>query len=428
MGKAVTVSWRSSGARLVAWLPVVAFFNFVELTQLWGIVSIRPTDVLFLVCSLLLALSILSNSRVNAFVLVVWGLLSIFSLLALAALVYDGTTASYLKTLRLIQTMTWGAFAAYFVRTEDEFSRIVRNTILAGAGVGVISIYLWATIPEVHRVAAFFTVAGGEGIEGQASFNEIGALSALSAALAISLALYKREGATWIHWLLLSAACAMGLILTQSRSALLSFVVAMCLILIPRIFGALSRLTLSRRDGATTIFLLGGGLGIVLFLEGAAAINRFADTFRPGSNAFESVVKRLAFWKEGVGYLATDPVFLMIGRGSTWLHELGLQTFESFYLDTAIAYGLIGLILVLALLVYPLIRASDCWRQRPWILVVAVIAATVALTVGMTGNVVVDPYYGGVTFLILCGAASVSRQFLRRREGLNYDTTDHTVP
>ena len=86
---------------------------------------------------------------------------------------------------RFVQTLLWGLLSLSFIKNRRELEIISRNIIVAGTILASFSIYFYLVDSNLHRIAGFFSKAGGEGYNNQASFNEIGALYALSALLSL---------------------------------------------------------------------------------------------------------------------------------------------------------------------------------------------------------------------------------------------------
>jgi hypothetical protein len=409
VNRALGVSKRVLGARLLGWFPIAAFFNFFELGAVGGL-SIRPADALFMIVGTVFIVTVLSGNRIDKMSVMAIFLLGGFFLSALFGLIYNGGIYfDPAKTLRLVQTMSWGIFAAYFIRSEDELLRLVYRIIIVGAVTGLVGGYFFITVAEVHRIAAFYTVAGGEGFEGQASFNELGAFCAFSAALAIVLVFQKRHTTARTYWFLLlgAASASMGLILTQSRSGLLALVIALVVFFAPRILSVLKTMKVTVRSIWSAMLILVGSMVGVIFLQSFATINRITGSFRAGSNEYESAMTRLSLWQQGIEYFVTDPSLLIIGHGGRWLPlAVGSITFENYFLDTAVAYSLLGLFITLAYWAYPIVVARRYSTKHNWLCSMNVVALVVVVVVGIFGNVAVDPFFGGAIFLILYGTGS----------------------
>lgn len=405
-------SKRELGARILALFPIAGFFNFFQLAVI-GSFSVRPADVLFVVVGILFFLNVISSARINKIAVVAILILSCFSLSALTGLIYEnGIFFDCAKFLRFTQTMFWGVFAAYFMRSEVDFLRLVYFIVIIGAVIGFVGVYFLVTVPEVHRIAGFYTVAGGEGFEGQASFNELGAFCSFSMTLAIAIIIQKKNITAMTFWLLIfgvSFSC-MGLILTQSRSGLMALIVSLVIFLVLRLFNVngLKSIKANIRSFLAAAMILVGTMVLVVFIQSISTVDRFMETFQAGSNAYESAMTRLSLWQKGFDYLASDPSYLVVGHGGRWLPaNLGPFTLENFFLDTSIAYSLLGSFLVLIYFLYPVVVAEKYSGKNNWLSSLIIISSVIVVVVGMFGNVVVDPFFGGAIFLVLYGAGSV---------------------
>src|SRR5439155_7913808 len=122
------------------------------------------------------------------------------------------------RYLRYILTLSWGALAFTFLGTERRFDTYLKVVVLHGVIMGAVSLGLYLVNPPLRRIAGYFSFAGGEGLDRQASYNEWGAVYALSLTILL-WRLYRRA----LSLLQLGAAGIIltGLLLVQSRSAFL---------------------------------------------------------------------------------------------------------------------------------------------------------------------------------------------------------------
>jgi hypothetical protein len=263
---------------------------------------------------------------------------------------------------------------------------------LAGSSIAV-----YIANPSLHRVAGFISAGDGEFLDVKASYNEIGALFALVMVLGLQRLSMPGEhpiGRTFGLFGLLGVNF-IGLLLTQSRSAALALV---C--------GYVAVLLICRMSGrAFNILLLGGSALSALWfvIHDGLSINRFSESVIEESSAYTSMLLRFSLWDQSYQLWTDNPVNLFFGVGAKNMnYYLGAITSDSFFLDHLAAEGLIGLLFILALLVWPLWRLRGRGSVKPGENV-AFLTLAVAMTVSITGNVLVDPYYGGITFLLLYG-------------------------
>lgn len=398
------------GSRILSWFPVLAFFNFVELTTI-GQFSIRPSDILFVTIGILFIVTLLVRNRIDRMSMVAISLVGGFLLIASFGMIYkNGRYFDLPSMLRFTQSMVWGVFASFFIRSEKNALRLVYSIIGVGATIGLVGVYLYVTIPDLHRIAAFYSAAGGEGVSGQASFNELGAFCSFSVALAIGLALYNRPRSTVFLGLLLGALLAsIGLIMTQSRSGLLALLVVLVLLFIPRLINGLAILKIRISSIWVSAVILMGAVIALTFLESVSAVNRVTESFQEGSGAFESALTRLRFWILGIEFLAADPSFLLHGHGVLWLSmTIGSSTLENFFLDTTIAYGFVGLLFVITFWVYPVTITWNNLANYRWPFILTIVTVCIGIVVGFFGNVPVDPFFGGALILVLYSSGSAS--------------------
>jgi O-antigen ligase len=171
----------------------------------------------------------------------------------------------------------------------------------------------------------------------------------------------------------------------------------------------IKRLCFGLIDKKTLILILSliCAIPVVAMFSKGLAINRLTKSFILGSNAYESMEVRFDLWLRSVGLWTDNIGAFFLGYGSQSIPNLiGSPTADSFYLDHALSEGLLGLMLLLALVITPALQvwsAGHLTREAS----LGILVSVVALTVSLTGNVLVDPLYGGVTFSLLYGLLSV---------------------
>ena len=392
------------GYLLVASMPLISLLNIFTIAEIEGL-SIRAIDFLFVFSWIIWGLRIAGTMKINK------KLLSYFSLIIglvfftlLGILFSDNYDVDWPKYLRFMQTMLWGALAFTFIRSEKQLNNYINNIIIIGVIMSFASIYLYLVNPELHRIAGYISFASGEGLEKQASYNEWGALYALI--ISIFFWRFYKKGNLPKFYVAAFVIVTTGLLLVQSRSAFLSVIIVLLMLLSLNIKGS----CLCSIDKKTLILILNlvCAVPVVALVLKNLAINRLAESFVHGSNAYKSMEIRLDLWLRSIE-LWTDNIgsfFLGYGSKSFTILIGGSPTADSFYLDHALSEGLFGLLLLLALVITP---AMQVWRAGNFTIgaSLGMLVAIVALTVSLTGNVLVDPLYGGVTFSLLYALLSV---------------------
>jgi hypothetical protein len=408
---------RRLGVSLLAAMPLVSLTNIWEVATIGGL-SIRGIDLLFLLTLVVWVYHILSFGKVRRGVPLFFGLISTFFLISLfGSIALSDYQVQWYAMLRFTQTLLWGGLALSFVRNSRDLEIITRNIVIAGTILAVFSIYLYLTDSGWHRIAGFFSVAGGEGFGAQASFNEIGALYALAALLSICYLLWF--GKSFQRWRLLIGIDfflnVIGLIFVQSRSAIIAFFIGLvALLILPKlknlfIYGKVSRCLITY---SITILIV--GVIIVISSTYLVEVDRLTRTFLPGSSEYISAVTRLSLWNRASQvWLSKTPYFLLGYGFRSSFRFIGAESAHNFFLNIGLWLGLAGLIPILVLLIWPLIKLSSKIKCPYSNVVVATFS--VALVVSMFGNVLVDPFYGGCTFLILYGALAASHPLKTRR-------------
>ncbi len=402
---------RRFGIRLLGLMPLISLTNVWEIANPFGL-SIRLIDVLFVLLWVIWLQYTLLHGKIHRGVLLFLGMVASFFVVSLVGLAYlPNYQVQWAPLLRFVQMLLWGGLALSFIRKNRDLNIMNRNIIIAGSALSLYSVYLHFTEHGLQRIAGFFSAAGGEGFGRQASFNEIGALYALAALLALNyLFLTKKNFQRWKFIVLVIGFSLniMGLVLVQSRSAFLALVIGAFALILPHLTKLLISGKISRRIINFSAIILAVGAGIIISPVYLMPVDRISRTFIPGSNEYVSVTTRFVLWHKGIqAWLNSIPNFLMGYGFRSSSRLIGAESSHNFFLNIALWLGLVGLILMIILLLWPVIKVIRETKERV-VVGTAIVAVSVALTVSMFGNVLVDPFYGGCTFLILYGSVSLS--------------------
>ncbi len=402
---------RSPGVMLLEAMPLVSLTNVFVLINI-GESSIRVIDFLFVFLWFIMAILIFQRGRILRKVLVYTILVISFLLLSLLGFAFMfNYQVQWAYLLRFLETLLWGSLALFFVRSEKSLERIFKSIIVTGSILSMYSIYLFFKDHSLHRIAGFFSAAGGMGLNRQASFNEIGALYALAAVLAANYIFWNsritqvlQKKLIVIGWIL----NVIGLILVQSRSAFFAFAIGLLTILFPFFKNVFVFGKVSRKAFLYTFLLLAATGIIIIISSNTLPINRISRTFIPGTNEYISAVMRIILWEKAFQVWLDRLPYFIIGYGfhsSTRL--IGAESSENFFLDIGVWFGLLGITLMTAILILPIKWINDINRNQ-MIINASAGALLVALTVSITGSVLLDPFYGGCTLLVLYGSVAAS--------------------
>jgi len=306
--------------------------------------------------------------------------------------------------------MLWGALSLAFMKEEKHFKKLTDSVVFVGVFMSSTALYLHFRDPDLQRIAGYMSFAGGEGLEGQASFNDWGAFYVL----VLTILLWRSyQGVRSVSHVMALGVVSCGLLLVQSRSALvaLSVVVLFLAVLwIRKLLRERARKLLWAHL-LLPIFLL----AFMVIASDSLALNRFSETFVTGSSADLSVTIRFLLWQRSAELWTADILRFLLGYGSAaFTNLIDSPTADNFYLDHGVSEGFLGLILILRILVTPVLklRRNGLLNNH---MILATLVVAVALIVSVTGNVLVDPTYGGVTFILLYGIVSIhSRECLPR--------------
>jgi hypothetical protein len=391
------------GSFLVPIFPLATLANVLTIVKI-GNLSIRPSDLLFLLIMVVSILRVTEIMIINKrLALYLFLLLSYIFTNFTGLAINQSYDVEWAKYFRFVETMMWGGFAVFFIQTEKHLNRTLNNVVLMGAFMSLVSVGKFIGNPTLHRIAGYVSYAGGEGLQTQASYNEWGALYALIIGILI-WRLYN-NGLSFKNILLLGIVSA-GFLLVQSRSASLAVLCTLCLLFLSDIryilFFKLRKKSLSLF--ICLMFIFSAGLFFFNFL----AINRFLASFTAGTNEVVSITRRLELWSVGMELLLFKTVNFFLGYGSASISNIlgGWNTTDNFYLDHALGEGALGLIIILSIILAPaiiILKTKGLKAETK----AAFLITIIALVVSITGNVLVDPTYGGITFLLLYGYLSV---------------------
>jgi hypothetical protein len=404
-------SIRQIGLGILALMPLISLTNMWEVASVSGL-SVRASDLLFVFGWFIWGLCIIKYDKLPRAILSFFGLicsLILISIIGIALL--PSYQIEWSALVRFIQTIAWGGLALSFVRNKNELKIIARNVIIAGCLLSISSIYLRIVDSHLHRIAGFFSAAGGEGLGRQASYNEIGAIYALSVLL--SFLYYQYEGKSYRRWesivIIISIILNLvGLILVQSRSGFLALALGLVVLIWPEIKRLFVRGVISKVMVKYAQIIIVINTVIIIGFATIAGINRIANTFSVETNEYSSYAMRIIFWRKASETILDSDLFnFMIGYGfRSSARFIGAESAENFFLDICMWLGFLGLIAVALLLIWPIAGMNK--KTERFVTGVAIIAFMVIFIVSLFGAIAVDPFYGGSTFLLLYGALAAS--------------------
>lgn len=408
--------WHRSALAVLVGMPLAGILNSFDLGP------VRPIDLAFILAMVTTTLAVLAppvptRSRLTTF-LVIWGAAVLVAASTLGAEI--GTphfAAGWASTIRFLELVLWAGIATIAVRSRDDLEWLVFSVAAAGAVWGASALGIFVSNPSAHRVAGFVSVGTAEsGLNptAQFSFNEIGAVHALAALISVAVLLRvstaretgSRSSAwTWGALLLLNV---VGLVLTQSRSAVLAFGVGVTTFILwspTRGLRPFRNWSLRKITGLVAVIM-----AAAVLIQLVLPINRIMGTLDLGSHAWQVAALRFTTWTDALSAWTTDIRIFFLGLGpAAYGDVVPGATSENFFLDRAISGGLIAVVISTALLLAaPVAVIRRC--ISPFATAVAVVSLEVALVVSLTGNVLADPFYGAATFALLYASLSVTQE------------------
>lgn len=400
------------GALWVAIFPLAGLASNVVLFKA-GLGHFRPLDA-WTAGGIYLALIAGFSQRNNTFLLR-WTIVVVVSfalILALGTALVVRYSGDFLRDTHFLETLSAAFVGAALIRCRKDFFRFVWACGGAGAVLSIASVVLLLTHTDIERVSGYLSYAGGAGQAGQGLFNGIAAFQALiGAAFVVCFPWFalRSKGRTIFAGLVVLLNIV-GVVLAQSRSATL----ALAIVLLLAAAAELRRLWTRWRGLGAPIRRAVLGIAVLASVAAVylavARVNRFNETFQPGSSAYRSEFTRLDLWRRGLDFFSRHPHALMFGMGTSAEEQvLGSPTADNLYMDLVLAYGLAGALLIVIFLLLPatilLRRKRGGFETR-----VVLVATGVALIVSLTGSVLVGPLYGGATFLFVYGGLASDKK------------------
>ncbi len=410
------------GFLIVIFMPLIAVFNYIPIYS-FGQLTIRGTDIIFILAYLLIINTVVLEGKIPTPVLVILALIMLIFVFSIFLESYTEVNKNKLaQDFRFYQTVLWGGIGYFYINSERKFNVFLTSIILSLSVMSCFSIYQYITMPGLHRVAGFFSYANASGLintSGINGFNEIGALFSLS----LLCILYKYKNFSHnkhlIIYILAFFLNLIGLVLTQSRSAILAFVLLIIL------GGLFSSIKIAKNNVFVKKYIVKSSIILIVLVFITVSLilprlnlNRIYVTFDPGSSANISMVTRLSTWENGYKTWMQSEWPFLFGYGSGAAESQ--STTENFFLDSLNIRGLIGTSIVLFLFLYPLFLCRGKNKE------IKIITIFLAILVSLTGNVLVDPYYGGVTFIILY-SGGINQYYLSgelKSDENNYSSSD----
>jgi hypothetical protein len=394
---------------LIAAMPVSSLLNVFPLLR-WNEWGIKTQDVITVMLCVGALFALFRSVRCQRLIFPFLLCLAVYYCAIFAApVLYPYGDWKWKFIARYALVLSWGVIVVALLDTERGLRRLLGAIPVSGSIVGVWSIYEYLDNPRLQRIAAYFSAATGEGFEGQASFNEIGALHGLSICLLTSLLFQKLSRAYRLFWTTLVLLNVAGLFLTASRSALLATAVGELIILLH-----LARLS---RKRARRMLVAGIGvavIGVVSFLLLAALRDRgfsirVAETFDSYGNPYTSAASRFTSWQICLEFAIHNPTYLLFGLGpGNLMTDLYLVTADSYFFDHLMGEGIVGVGALLMVVVLPLRSLVGRSRSSP-VAIAGIVTAAFAGVVSLTGNTLIDPMFGSIVYAVIYGAYRIAQ-------------------
>jgi hypothetical protein len=382
-------------------IPLIATFNAFPILSI-GSGSLRILDLVFVFYLTLLGAYLTQYPQKKPFKIII---LIAFGLLYSTSVFIVSGGDQYQDVLRFWLLLFWAPIGLAFLGKEGDFRRSLSYLILSCTLISLYHIFIYLTEPEIHRIGGYHGFSGGEGLNKQASYNEIGAY--LSIGLVVILVTFFHSGRKSL--IVLAMLNLVGLLLSGSRSGILALIVAI-LLTGPNLGWITFRIRIANIGRIFFIilplFLLTSFMVISADLH---IVSRVLNAIDENSNAGESVVSRLELWRSVAIYLTTNPFEVLFGLGkNSGYGDLNTHTLENFWLDVIFSYGFFGFIIVSYIILFPIIwlaRAQQKTKsEKNWMIIKAIFLVTIVAS--LTGNVLADPMLLSSYLILTYGAVS----------------------
>jgi O-antigen ligase len=351
-----------------------------------------------------------------------WVLISVSSLvLTWATFGSDGLLDSLVRGLRLVGVLVLAIIVSRVAKRDRGEQLVLALLIVAAAGATAAA---WAWLTHEKTVAGevlAVTRAGGpfgnyfaDGVPdrwwaGPAGPNNLGLWLAVAVPTLIvgaprAAAVMRRRALGWVVIAFGLLVLVLGLAATHSRESWFATAVGLAVLVI-------ARPNRPRRRWQ----LLGLAAGLVIAITVLAAVpsirGRITDTFTPGTFSYETGPRaRLDAWGDGLHWgWERFPIGWGLGAMEEHPGTFGRPTAENVYLQSFVATGVLGLLLLVAACALAVVVALQRYRTNPNDLAVVFPAAffTVFSVHGFFGNSLPDPtvetLFGCALGLLLVG-------------------------
>ena len=402
---------RRLGIQLLILMPLISLTNYWEITKINNL-SIRGIDLFFILISIVFIIHIILYGKIHHIVPLYFGLILIFfSISFFGLIVLPDYLVQWPALFRFIQTLLWGILALTFVKSNKDLMIISINVIIAGAIIASYSLYLYISIPRLNRIAGFFSAAGSEGFGKQSSFNEIGAVHVVALLLSLYYLFLYNKKLQRVNTVIIGICSILnmfGLIFVQSRSAFLAFTIGCFLFILPQVKNIIFYCKFSKKIIIYSTIVLIIGVIIILCLTYVTNISRLLNTVFPGTSEYNSAITRFFLWQRGTKVWLNKIPYFILGYGFRSTERfIGAESTHNFFLNISLWMGIVGLVTSIILLILPKIIVFSRYKKTINMDIVNIVFYT-ALVFSIFGNTLVDPFYGGCTFLLLYGAIAPS--------------------
>lgn len=394
---------------LFASIPLAAALTSIPVLE-YGRWSLRVIDLVLLAYAGLLLVSVILRDRVRSLALMpVSGITIILMSAVLGTLLPTAYDTDIARLLRFIEVLALGVLVAVHRPSTKWINHFLLVLVVAGATLSATSIGLSIVAPELHRIAGWFSAAGGEVRDVQASFNEIGAFLVLALLANWNL---LRGGSRGLFMNVVLFGCLplllAGILLTQSRASVLALSIVCMGWITWKVIQFLRTFHFRPHRIGVAVLALTIAMSVAIIVSTMLPIDRIAATFQEGSSASESLVIRVGLWTRAMELWGESFAAMLVGRGyGSLILPLGARSAHNFVLDIGLSLGVLGLIGTALVYAGPLIYGFLRSIPRRGLLLSAY---GLLFVVTLTSNIAVDPVFGSTIVALIFAVAGEGRR------------------
>lgn len=189
-------------------------------------------------------------------------------------------------------------------------------------------------------------------------------------------------------WLVASAACCWVLIVTETRAIWIAMAIVLLIRFVPELFNIYYSVAL--RTGVTVVVLVFFAVIVGLnqeriFERAGSELDTIGALFSDQKIPLNSIGSRILMWQESIRWVGDRPLTGWGGDGrkeilaqTEGVAKTGIRHFHNQYIDVLVAYGLLGLLFLFTLCLYPFLSSRRNVQEEKTFATLAVLYVFIA--------------------------------------------------